>query len=133
MSDQFYKRFILGSLFTQGYESETYDFLDSTPKECRIMRCKTFSSMNPTYEMEKRFNFLQQKHQIPKCNFLNAIYFTTQKKERNYLLYLILKESKCKSFNASLLSIKMKESNANTKYMKKKYFKQIMHSKDNKN
>jgi hypothetical protein len=133
VSDQFYKRFILGLLFTQGCESETYDVLDSTPKECRIMRCKYFSSMNPTYGMEKRFNFLQQKHPIPKCNFLNAIYYTTQKKEHNYLLYLILKESKCKSFNASLLSIKMKESDADTKDTKKKYFKQRMHSKDNEN
>jgi hypothetical protein len=111
-------------LFTQGCESETYDVLDSTPKECRIMRCKYFSSMNPTYGMEKRFNFLQQKHPIPKCNFLNAIYYTTQNQECNYLLCLILiyKESKCKSFNASLLSIKMKESNADTKDTKKKGF-----------
>ena len=118
-------------LFTQGCESETYDVLDSIPKECRIMRCRYFSSMNPTYGMEKRFNFLQQKHLITKHNFLNAIYYTTQKQERNYLLFFILKENKCKSFNSSLLSIKMKESDANTKYTKKKYFKQIMHSKDN--
>jgi hypothetical protein len=83
--------------------------------------------------LERRFNFLQQKYVIPKHNFLNAIYYTTQKQEHNYLLYLILKESKCKSFNASLLSIKMKESDVDTKEMKKKYFKQIMHSKDNEN
>jgi hypothetical protein len=72
VSDQFYKRFILGLLFTQGCESETDDVVDSTPKECRKMRCKYFSSMNPTYGMEKRFNFLQQKHPIPKCNLLNV-------------------------------------------------------------
>jgi hypothetical protein len=58
--------------------------------------------------------------QFSKCN----LYYTTQKKECNYLLCLILiyKESKCKSFNASLLSIKMKESNADTKDTKKKGF-----------
>jgi hypothetical protein len=81
--------------------------------------------------MEKRFNFLQQKHPIPTHNFLNAIYYTTQKQEHNYLLYSVLKERKCKSFNASLLSIKMKESDANTKDTKKKYFKQRINSKDN--
>jgi hypothetical protein len=86
-------------------ESETYDVLDSTPKECRKMRCKYVSSMNPIYKMEKRFNFIQQKHPIPNCNLLNAIYYITQNQECNYLLCLILiyKESKCKYFNAPLL------------------------------
>jgi hypothetical protein len=61
VSDQFYKSFILGLLFTQGCESETYDVVDSIPKECRKMRCKSFSSMHPTYGMEKRFNFFSTK------------------------------------------------------------------------
>jgi hypothetical protein len=133
VSDQFSKNFILGMLFNQVCESETYDVLDLTPKECRIMRCKSFSSMNPTYRMEKRINFLQQKDPIPKCNFLNSIYYTTQKQECNYILYLILKERKCKYCNSSLLSIKMKESDAYTKEMKKKDFKKKMQSKDNEN
>jgi hypothetical protein len=33
VSDQFYKRFILELLFTQGCESETDDVVDSTRKE----------------------------------------------------------------------------------------------------
>ena len=70
VSNQFYKLFILGLFFTQGCESENDDVVDSTPKECRKMRCKSFYSMNPTYEMEKRFNFLEQKHPISKFNFL---------------------------------------------------------------
>ena len=37
VSDQFYKCFILGLLFTQGCESETYDVVDLTPKGCRKM------------------------------------------------------------------------------------------------
>jgi hypothetical protein len=48
--------------------------------------------------MEKRFNFIKKKHPIPKCNLL---IYTTQKKECNYLLCLIIihKDNKCKSFN----------------------------------
>jgi hypothetical protein len=38
VSDQFYNRFILGLLFTQGCESETDVVVESTPKECRKMR-----------------------------------------------------------------------------------------------
>jgi hypothetical protein len=57
--------------------------------------------------------------QFSKCNL--PIY-TTQKKECNYLLCFILiyKESICKSFNSSLLSIKMKESDVDIKDTKKK-------------
>jgi hypothetical protein len=108
-------------LFTQGCESETYDVLDLTPKECKIMRCKYFSSMNPTYGWRRGSTFFNKNTQFP--NACLPIY-TTQKQEHNYLLCLILiyKESKCKSFNASLLSIKMKELNADTKDMKKKGF-----------
>jgi hypothetical protein len=57
--------------------------------------------------------------------------FTTQKNECNYLICLILmyKEIKCKSFNAPLLSIKIKSEMQMQKTQSKKGFIQSMHSK----
>jgi hypothetical protein len=71
--------------------------------------------MNPAYGMEKRFKFLQQKHPILKCNLLHY------PKARTQLSSLFdFKRKKVQILYASLLSIKLKYLNANTKHMKQK-------------
>jgi hypothetical protein len=79
-----------------------------------------------------------QMHNVPKCQKQHAIpllqiqtSFTTQKKERNYGICLILmyNESKYKSFDALLLLIRRKNPMQMQKTRSKKGYKQSMHSR----
>jgi hypothetical protein len=92
--------------------------------------------LNLCYEKEK--TFIITDAQCPKKSKNHALLllqmqasFTTQKKEFIYILFLILMctESKYKSFNAPLLSIRRKSPMQTQKDMKQKGYKQSMHSR----